>query len=147
MVLALMLVGLVLAGYALRQVGRLLREAEQAPARLDALVDELVATAEATTATVVDRAEALGQLLVAADERIAALRAAQPAAAPAHVPPATAQVGFTAPPAPAPAPSLAEVVGARAAAGQDEATIARELGLARTAVRLALQASKAGGGR
>jgi hypothetical protein len=183
-VLVLMSCGLLLAAVSLWQVGRLLRQSESAPARLDALVDELVATAEATTATVADRAEALGALLEAADARIATLQAlgagsgAQPqdrtvgagtgvgfglaagavtgagwdAAAlrlsaqapspgfgPAHSPGGT--------PAAGPSPSLAELVSARIAAGQEEATIARELGIARTAVRLAAQAAKTGGGR
>lgn len=136
MVLALMLGGLGLAGLSLWQVSRLLREVERAPARLDALVDELVATAEATTATVTDRAEELSILLAAADERIATLRQAQMAEPVPQWQPRAA-----------PVLSLAEAVGARAAAGQDEATIARELGLARTAIRLALQATKAGGDR
>lgn len=138
MVPALMLLGLALASLSLWQVGRLLREAERAPARLDALVDELVATAEATTATVADRAEALSSLLEAADERIAALRQA-----PSSV---SVPVSTSAQATPS-GTSLAEVVGARVAAGQDEATIARELGIARTAVRLAMQAAKTGGGR
>lgn len=140
MVVALMLGGLVLAGVSLWQVGRLLRASEEAPARLDALVDELVATAEATTATVADRAEELSMLLAAADERIATMREMQqPTPAPASAPAGTQPS--------APVLSLAAAVGARAAAGQDEATIARELGLARTAIRLALQAKKAGGDR
>jgi hypothetical protein len=160
-----MLGGLGLAILSLWQVGRLLREAERAPARLDALVDELVATAEATTATVVDRAEALTTLLAAADERIAALRgeAGRPASpvepegqvvvsrtrvAVTTVQPPSGGLGDRQRPQTQPsASSLATVVSARAAAGQDEATIARELGLARTAVRLALQAAQSGGER
>lgn len=158
MVLALMISGLLLAGLSLWQVGRLLRQAEAAPARLDALVDELVATAEATTATVADRAEALGALLEAADARIASLQALCGGLGGAATP--GASVGRSATPAPgygpaqapgAPAvtltPSLTEVVSARLAAGQDEATIARELGIARTAVRLAARAGKTGGER
>lgn len=140
MVLVLMLGGFVLAVLSLWQVSRLLRESERAPARLDALVDELVATAEATTATVADRAEELSLLLAAADERIATLREVQQAIPVQPSAPPTAMPS-------APVRSLAAVVGARAAAGQDEATIARELGLATTAIRLALQTSKAGGDR
>ncbi|HLO01873.1 MAG TPA: hypothetical protein VK191_02035 [Symbiobacteriaceae bacterium] len=135
MVLTLMVGGLMLAGLSLWQVTRLLREAERAPAKLDALVDELVATAEAATATVTDRAEEMSLLLAAADERIAILRQVRPVERPRQST------------LPTQAPSLAEAVGARAAAGQDEATIARELGLARTAVRLAVQAARTGGDR
>jgi hypothetical protein len=150
MVLALMIGGLVLAGVSLWQVGRLLQQAETATTRLDLLVDELVATAEATTATVADRAEALGELLSQADERVASLQAMTAGAAGAPVVP-QAPARTQAPSqtqdllrTQAPAASVGEIVRARLAAGQDEATIARELGLARTAVRLA---ARTGGDR
>lgn len=145
MALALILAGLVLALLSFRQLNRLLREVERAPARLDLLVDELVATAEATTGMVADRAEALSSLLAAADERIAQLRQLEGAPAlpvPSMERPAAPPSAEEGRPLAQP---LAEAVRLRVAAGQDQATIARELGLARSALGLALRASKGGG--
>jgi hypothetical protein len=128
----LMLAGLCLAVISFWQLRRALAEASATPAKLDGLIDELVATAEATTAVVADRAEALSALLAEADKRIAELRLA---GGPAEAPAATG--------APAQRP-LADRVSALLAAGADEAEVSRQLGIARTAVRLAKRASQRG---
>jgi hypothetical protein len=128
----LMLAGLCLAVISFWQLRRALGEVAATPARLDGLIDELVATAEATTAIVADRAEALSALLAEADQRIADLRQV---GAPAVAPAATG--------APAQRP-LADRVHALLAAGADEAEVSRQLGIARTAVRLAQRASRRG---
>ncbi|HYF80291.1 MAG TPA: hypothetical protein VD973_24550 [Symbiobacteriaceae bacterium] len=80
----LLLAGGAVALYCLWQFRRWLGEPQESgPAgvqRLETLVDELVATAEATSAVVQEKAEALVGLLAEADRRIGALSASEPLA-------------------------------------------------------------------
>jgi transposase-like protein len=154
----LLLVGGGVALYCLWQFRRWLGEAQPgaggAPGmqRLEVLVDELVATAEATAAVVQEKAEALSELITQADQRIGALSApavaappmaAAPAAAPAPVAAAVPAPEPAPAPAPAPAsaPALPEMhrdVYALADSGQDVTMIARRLGLTKGEVQLVL---------
>lgn|GEM_PF-2168900 len=171
----LFLAGATASAYCLWQFRRWLQEAEAAtaarPRELERLTDELLATAEMTTAVVQEKSEVLQGLIEEADRRVATLarREEQP---PAPVialqprvdePPVTPEV--VAPPLPEPVveqapiqpeapvpaqeesrlpveradmPVLHQQVLALAAAGRDEASIARELGLGRGEVRLIL---------
>lgn len=141
----LLLAGGAVALYCLWQFRRWLGEpAESGPAgsqRLEVLIDELVATAEATSAVVQERADALTGLIAEADRRIGALAAPPPAVAevqaPAVAPPAPAQ----AVPAPEPVtgpPEAHRQVYALADAGHDVTAIARRLGLTKGEVLLIL---------
>lgn len=140
----LLLAGGAVSLYCLWQFRRWLGEpAESGPSgsqRLEVLVDELVATAEAASAVVRERAEALTELIAEADRRVGAL------AAPAPV--VETQEPPVAPPAPAPAVPASEPVAgpadahrqvyALADAGHDVTAIARRLGLTKGEVLLIL---------
>ncbi|MDF2627924.1 MAG: hypothetical protein K0R39_1755 [Symbiobacteriaceae bacterium] len=164
----LLLAGGAVALYCLWQFRRWLGEPPEAgPAgvqRLETLVDELVATAEATSAVVQEKAEALAGLIAEADRRIGALSdekaaagapaASQPTlvahaplpAEPAAAPPAavSAPVTALAPALPAAEPPAAHVpethrqVYALADAGHEVTAIARSLGLTKGEVQLIL---------
>jgi hypothetical protein len=74
----LLMLGVAISAYCLWQLRRWLSGAEAAvaagPKRLEALVDELVATAEATVAAVEEKAESLAVLLEEADVKLAKLK-------------------------------------------------------------------------
>jgi len=142
----LLLAGGAVSLYCLWQFRRWLGEpAESGQAgsqRLEVLIDELVATAEATSTVVRERADALTGLIAEADRRIGALAAPPPAVVEAQAvavaPPAPAQVVAAAPePAPGPAEAHRQVY-ALADAGHDVTAIARRLGLTKGEVLLIL---------
>lgn len=128
----LSLAGGATALYCLWQLRRWLAEAEAAasagPRRMEALVDELLATAEATTAMVEEKAEALATAVAEADKRLAALSggtevpAAMPAVQPAAAPvaPVVAQPQVAPPVAPSD-PAAARVAAAVEAVRQGKA--------------------------
>lgn len=170
--LLLSLAGGAVALYCLWQLRRWLGEAEAAsaagPQRLEALVDELLVTAEATAAVVQEKAEALEAVIARADERVAALgkavegapvlarpagsmAEARPAAAALPEVPVEAPVLAPEPPAAAPAPQAAgpdlhERVAALADAGLDVTAIARQMGLTKGEVQLVLGLRRTPGG-
>lgn len=139
----LALAGATVALYCLWQLRRWLAEGEAAsaavPRRLEKLVDELLATAEATSVVVQEKAEALETAIAEADRRLAQLNAAAlppaalmpepfatpPVSAPAAAVPAVATVELPLPPAwePAPEPAAATV-----AAPAAEVDVLREAG-------------------
>jgi len=160
-----LLVGGAVSLYCLWQFRRWLGVPQEAvPAasrRLEVLVDELVATAEAASAVVQEKADALTELVAQADRRLHALAAAsQAVAGPAVAGPApAAPVAAVAPAAPAepiaaaveaaPAPTavhpdLHRQVYALADGGHDVTTIARRLGLTKGEVMLILGLRKGG---
>lgn len=134
--LLLSLAGGAIALVCLWQLRRWLAESEAAaaagPRRMEALVDELLATAEATNALVEEKAETLAAAVAEADKRLALLAAAaaQPAAAvavqPAAPPPVPAVPAqpvlqsvmqpVVQAPAPPPAPAQTDPATARVAA-------------------------------
>jgi DNA-binding NarL/FixJ family response regulator len=154
----LLLTGGAVSLYCLWQFRRWLGEAQPGAAgapgmrRLEVLVDELVATAEATAAVVQEKAEALTALITQADQRIGALSAPPaaeirpsvsmaPAALSAPVAAAMAAPEAEPEPAPAPVPALPDLhreVYALADSGQDVTMIARQLGLTKGEVQLVL---------
>jgi hypothetical protein len=161
----LLLAGGAVALYCLWQFRRWLGEPQESgPAgvqRLETLVDELVATAEATSAVVQDKAEALAGLLAEADRRIGALSAGEPlpgagrlSAVDQPEPTVTPEVSVAAPesasvPSQAPVQALAEAAGPRVPdlhrqvyelvdAGTDVTAIARRLGMTKGEVQLIL---------
>lgn len=165
--LLLSLAGAAVALYCLWQLRRWLQETQAAaaagPQRLEALVDELLATAEATAIVVQEKAEALEAVIAQADRRIETLHRGAPApeaAVAASVAPAPAPAEPAAPgptPAPASAPAPEPVLPAPPAsepgqelpeihravytlydAGQDHTAIARRLGLTKGEVQLIL---------
>ena len=121
--------------YCLWQLGRWLREGTEAPpardaSRLEALVDELVATAEATVTMIQDRSEALSDVIAEADRRLALLTAV-PAPAPVAVnepEPAGPEVE--------PGRELHAQVYRLLDGGQDVTAVARQLGLTKGEVLL-----------
>ena len=143
----LLLVGAAVSLYCVWQFRRWLGEPQEAVPvgmqRLEVLVDELVATAESTSAVVQEKADALTELVAQADRRIGALAAAaQGPAAPAPVQERPAPAA--APPEPVPAPAAAALsdvhhqVYALADGGSDVTAIARRLGLTKGEVMLIL---------
>jgi len=100
----LLLAGGVVSLYCLWQLRTWLREMPQPeqgkdPVRLEALVDELVATAETTVAMVQERSEALTAAVAQADRRLIELSAAVKAA-PVTAVPAAASAALSEPPLP-----------------------------------------------
>ncbi|HWI62389.1 MAG TPA: hypothetical protein VNT75_11160 [Symbiobacteriaceae bacterium] len=147
----LLLTGGAVSMYCLWQFRRWLGEApekESASAqRLEVLVDELVATAEATSAVVEEKAEALTELIAQADRRLGALAAASQAV-PVAAAPVPAPVEAAAP-VPVAAPEAVPAAGsgqsethrkvyALADGGHDVTAIARRLGLSKGEVLLIL---------
>jgi hypothetical protein len=151
----LALAGAAVALYSLWQLRRWLAEGETSaaavPRRLEALVDELLVTAETTSTVVQDKAEALAVAIAEADRRLEALRAipmreATTAALPREVPAATVPIP---PPLPDPVsavpaaavpvvPDLHRQVYGLTDAGQDVTAVARKLGLTKGEVQLIL---------
>lgn len=124
----LLLAGGAVSLYCLWQFKRWLGEPQEAnPAgsqRLEVLVDELVATAEATSAVVQEKAETLTELIAEADRRI---RALADGGAEAPAPAAAVQRPAVAAPVPETAVHVpAGVVQAQAAAAQALPTVAPE---------------------
>lgn len=148
----LLLAGGAISLYCLWQLGRWLRETDQTtretdPARLEALVDELVVTAETTVTMIQDRSEALSGVIAQADKRLAELSAAvaAPVAAPVEA------VATEQEPAPD-APAVEAGRGTHAQVyqladnGQDVTAIARQMGLTKGEVLLILGLRQTGRG-
>lgn len=167
----LLVTGAIITGYALWQLKQWVRQMQEAslsaPQRLEAIVEELVLTAEVASAAVAEKTEQLDAALASVDERIAKLQTAAVAARaaadgmsanrprfrqayrlpdPARVSPPATEPLELAMPAPSlrpldlhPAmPELHRRVYRLADAGNDVTTIARQLSVTKGEIQLIL---------
>lgn len=137
----LLLIGGAISLYSLWQFRRWLTAGQEGVAagsrRLEGLVDELVATAEATVSAVEEKAEALTDVIARADEKLARLEAAT-VAPPAPAPAQPAAAVAPAPAADADLPELHRLIYGLADAGKDVTGIARQLHITKGEVELIL---------